>query len=259
MCNWFQNKSPTHTFAVDCETWHCKWAAPCYFNGASPTGRLLSAVKSSVWRTLSNRAWERHLKHSPRRSRPTDRGRVISLPREKRLLDTLESEFDSGSTSNLFDNPGFDIMIATISWRQMHKTIIFCLNLARQLQTNNEQTRTQNRPTCWHLASEVDPHGPSCAVPSGLRFWLAVDHRTNDSSSVCGICEAYYISTRCESLYPKCNRISSNKSMNMTPYSPMYLDGSAILLTCQRTVWPCWLKISPCVTTKIMWSETAFR
>ena len=40
MCNWFQNKSPTHTFAVDCETWHCKWAAPCYFNGASPTGSL---------------------------------------------------------------------------------------------------------------------------------------------------------------------------------------------------------------------------
>ena len=64
---------------------------------------------------------------------------------------------------NLFDNPGFDIMIATISWRQMHKTIIFCLNFARQLQTNNEQTRTQNRPTCWQLASEVDPHGPSCS------------------------------------------------------------------------------------------------
>ena len=40
MCNWFQNKSPTHTFAVDYETWHCKWAAPCYFNGASPTGSL---------------------------------------------------------------------------------------------------------------------------------------------------------------------------------------------------------------------------
>ena len=40
MCNWFTNKSPTHTFAVDCETWHCKWAAPCYFNGALPTGSL---------------------------------------------------------------------------------------------------------------------------------------------------------------------------------------------------------------------------
>ena len=58
---------------------------------------------------------EQHLKHSPRRSRHADRGRVISLPREKRLLDILESEFDSGSTSNLFDNPEFDIMIATIS------------------------------------------------------------------------------------------------------------------------------------------------
>ena len=38
MCNWFQNKSPTHTFAVDWDTWHGNWAAPCYFNGASPTG-----------------------------------------------------------------------------------------------------------------------------------------------------------------------------------------------------------------------------
>ena len=57
----------------------------------------------------------------------------------------LESEFDSGSTSHLFDTPGFDSMIATISWRQMHKTIIFCLNFARQLQTNHEQTCTQNR------------------------------------------------------------------------------------------------------------------
>ena len=38
MCNWFQNKSPTHTFAVDWDTRHGNWAAPCYFNGASPTG-----------------------------------------------------------------------------------------------------------------------------------------------------------------------------------------------------------------------------
>ena len=58
----------------------------------------------------------------------------------------LESEFDSGSTSHLFDTPGFDSMIATISWRQMHKTIVICLNFACQLQTNHEQTCTQNRP-----------------------------------------------------------------------------------------------------------------
>ena len=44
----------------------------------------------------------------------------------------------------------------------------------------------------------------------------------NDSSSVCGVCEAYYISTRCEPFYPKCNHISSNKSMNMTPFSPIH-------------------------------------
>ena len=78
------------------------------------------------------------------------------------------------------------------------------------------------------------PPPRGCAVPSGLRFWLAVDHRTNDSSSVCGICEAYYISTRCESLYPKCNRISSNKSMNMTPYSPIPRR-QRHFVDCQRT------------------------
>ena len=136
-------------------------------------------------------------------------------------------------------------MIATVSWRQMHKIIIFCLNFSRQLQTNNEQTRTQNQPTCWQLASEVDPHGPSqtpgvCttvwvrAAPSGLRFWLTVDHRTNDSSSVCGVCETYYISTRCEPLYPKCIRISSNKNMNMTPYSPIHRRQHHFV-DCQRT------------------------
>ena len=39
-----------------------------------------------------------------------------------------------------------------------------------------------------------------------------------------------------------------------------YLDGSAIfLLTVNGPVWPRWLKISPYVTTKVMWSETAFR
>ena len=100
---------------------------------------------------------------------------------------------------------------------------------------NNEQTRIQNRPTCWQLASEVDPHSPSCSDSlSGLRFWLAVDHRTNDSSSVCGVCEAYYISTLCEPLYPKCNRISSNKSMNMTPYSPIPRR-QCHFVDCQRT------------------------
>ena len=60
------------------------------------------------------------------------------------------------------------------------------------------------------------------AAPSGLRFWLTMDHRTNDSSSVCGECEVYYIGTRCEPLYPKCNCISSNKSMNMTLSSPIH-------------------------------------
>ena len=60
------------------------------------------------------------------------------------------------------------------------------------------------------------------AAPSGLRFWFTVDQRTNDTSSVSGICEAYYISIHCEPLYPKCNRISFNKSKNMTLSSPIH-------------------------------------
>ena len=39
--------------------------------------------------------------------------------------------------------------------------------------------------------------------------------RTNDTSSVSGVCEAYYFSIRCEPLYPKCNRICFNKSKNI--------------------------------------------
>ena len=63
---------------------------------------------------------ERHWKHSPRRSGESD---PASRAKEN-YWTLLESEFDSGSTSHLFDTPGFDSMIATISCRQMHKTII---------------------------------------------------------------------------------------------------------------------------------------
>ena len=38
-----------------------------------------------------------------------------------------------------------------------------------------------------------------------------------------------------------------------------YIDGSAILLTVKGPIWPRWPKISPCVTTKIMWNKTAFQ
>ena len=44
--------------------------------------------------------------------------------------------------------------------RQMHKTIIFCLNFAGQLQTNNEQTHIID-PRVDKPVSET--HGPSCS------------------------------------------------------------------------------------------------
>ena len=263
MCNWFQNKSPTHTFAVDWDTWHGNLAAPCYFNGASPTGSArwgyclqrhlaceglyegsllpavatqppgqfalrsmathgdastltynrvqLTALDGTPWRTdispaLDGGSFE-HFKTSvrppsvyllapsgARRHSPTvvsapcgaqlrlftvfepplsadknrqcvivalashnistivhgtskfrftwreswcncaknalhaDRGRVISLPRERELLDTFGVRIWQWIYVAFIWHPGFDSMIATISWRQMHKTIIFCLN-----------------------------------------------------------------------------------------------------------------------------------
>ena len=59
------------------------------------------------------------------------------------------------------------------------------------------------------------------AAPSGLRFRLTVDYRTNDTLSVSAICETYCISTCCETLWLKCNHISFNKSKNMTPSLPI--------------------------------------
>ena len=84
----------------------------------------------------------------------------------------LESEFDSGSTSHLFDTPVFDSMIATISWRQMHKTI----NFARQLQTNHEQTCTQNRPKHPRVDSQL--------ARLGLRRRRSVTHAGNRNVSL---------------------------------------------------------------------------
>ena len=107
---------------------------------------------------------------------------------------------------------------------------------------------------------EVDPHGPSCSEWPEI-FTQYMDHRTNDSSSVCGVCEAYYIS----SLAPAAN-LCTLSAIVFFPIKTWiwchlrrYIDGNAILLTVKGPVWPRWLKISPCVTMKIMWNETAFR
>ena len=63
ICHWFQNNSPIHTFAMDCETLHCNWAAPCYFHGASSTGSsrwgyCLQRVKDSVPELVFWSIWE---------------------------------------------------------------------------------------------------------------------------------------------------------------------------------------------------------
>ena len=105
----------------------------------------------------------------------------------------LESEFDSGFTSHLFDTPGFDIMIAKISWRQMHKTIIFCLNFARQLQTNHEQTCTQNRPKHPRQTPLLSPQGACTHVLTAS--W---------QDSACGVGSqcCWTLSWRCEFCSP---------------------------------------------------------
>ena len=90
--------------------------------------------------------WRESWCYCARNALHADRGRVISLPRERELLDTFGVRIWQWIYFAFIWHPGFDSMIATISWRQMHKPIIFCLNFSRQLQRNHEQTCTQNRP-----------------------------------------------------------------------------------------------------------------
>ena len=99
-----------------------------------------------------------------------DRGRVISLPRVRELLDPFGVriwQWIYVAFISLFDTPGFDSMIATISWRQMHKIIMFCLNFARQLQTNHEQSCTQN----WPKHPPVDQVEDKTKSWAGTYYW----------------------------------------------------------------------------------------
>ena len=59
------------------------------------------------------------------------------------------------------------------------------------------------------------------AAPCGLRFWLTVDQRTNDTSSVSAVCKTYCSNTCCEALWLSCKRIPFNRSKNMTPSPPI--------------------------------------
>ena len=73
---------------------------------------------------------ERHQKHSPRRSGESDQP-----PARKRIIGHFWSQNLTVDLRRIYLTPRiFDSMIATISWRQMHKTI----NFASQLQTNHE-------------------------------------------------------------------------------------------------------------------------
>ena len=99
--------------------------------------------------------WRESWCNCARNALHADRGRVISLPRERELLDTFGVRIWQWIYVAFIWHPGFDSMIATISWRQMHKTIIFCLNFSRQLQRNHEQTCTQNRPKHLRVDSKL--------------------------------------------------------------------------------------------------------
>ena len=124
-------------------------------------------------------------------------------------------------------------------------------------------SNTRRTPSFYFWVSIVDkvrsrPHMVR-AAPSGLRFWLTVDQRTNDTLSVSAVCETCCSNTCCEALWVNCNRISFNRSKNTTQSSPIHRRQHHFVLTVKGPVWPRWPKISPCVTTKIMWNKTVFR
>ena len=103
--------------------------------------------------TLSPRL-ERHKKHSPRRSWESDQP-----PARKRIVGHFWSQNLTVDLRRIyFDTPGFDSMIATISWRQMHKAIIFlfesCPSITNKSWTDMHAESTQT-PTCWQLAGET--------------------------------------------------------------------------------------------------------
>ena len=135
-----------------------------------PWSRGIGQVSAYDWRNTPSELFDFHSQSQGRcwyvrtalETLSTQIGGEWSASRAKENYWTLlESEFDSGSTSHLFDTTGFDSMIATISWRQMHKTIIFCLNFARQLQTNHEHARRIDPSTHVLTASWRDS---ACAV-----------------------------------------------------------------------------------------------
>ena len=64
--------------------------------------------------------------------------------------------------------------------------------------------------------------------------WVCVLWLPESLMDISALCEACYICTHCEPLYPKRNRISSNKRMNMTPYSQIHPQ-QRHFVDCQRT------------------------
>ena len=103
---------------------------------------------------------------------------------------------------------------------------------------------------------EVDPHGPSCRVAWDF-----------DSPWITGPMTAHQsvVYVRHIILAPTAN-LCTLSAIVFFPIKAWiwrhlrrYIDGSAILVTVKGPLWPRWPKISPCVTTKIMWNKMAFR
>ena len=84
-------------------------------------------------------------------------------------------------------------------------------------------SNTSRTPSFDYWVSIVDQmrRRPTWSELLPVRFWLTVDQRTNDSSSVSAVCETYCSNTCCEALWLNCNRISFNRSKNMTPSPPI--------------------------------------
>ena len=168
--------------------------------GRNPTARTRPQHRPTFWHSVTSRPSFRQTRHlashnlstivhgtskfrytwreswcnCTRNALHADRGSLISLPRERELLDTFGVRIWQWIYVAFIWHPGFDSMIATISWRQMHKTIIFCLNFSRQLQRNHEQTCTQNRPKHLRVDSKLARLGLRCRRSVLLNTFLTL-------------------------------------------------------------------------------------
>ena len=119
--------------------------------GGTPPPNCVTSIHN---RRVDAGMLERHLKHSPRRSgesdQPPARKRIIGPFWSQNLTVDLHRIYQFIWHPRIWQHDRNNYIVTTNAQK-----IIFCLNFARQLQTNHEQTCTQNLPKHPRVDTEL--------------------------------------------------------------------------------------------------------